>query len=180
MAANALPGCATPPSDPAERAVFEQNNDPLEPLNRKILDVNLFLDRILIKPVAKVYVAVLPEYGRDAIHRVLDNMKEPIVCSSTTCCRANSSAPASRSARFAVNTTLGLGGMFDVATGLGAEAPARRFRPDAVRLGACRSGPYLILPLLGPSNPRDAIGMGIDSYVDPFTILADAHGARRI
>ena len=49
--------CATPPADPAERAAFEQNNDPLEPLNRQILDFNLFLDRILLKPVTKVYIA---------------------------------------------------------------------------------------------------------------------------
>jgi phospholipid-binding lipoprotein MlaA len=74
-----LAGCATPPSDPAERVVFAQTNDPLEPLNRQILDLNLFLDRILLKPVTQVYIAVVPEEGRDALKRVLDNMKEPVV-----------------------------------------------------------------------------------------------------
>ena len=58
-----LAGCATPPSDPVERATFEQNNDPLEPLNREILDFNLFLDRILLKPVTKVYIAIVPGGG---------------------------------------------------------------------------------------------------------------------
>src|SRR4051812_36415521 len=74
-----LAGCATPPSDPADRAVFEQTNDPLEPLNRQTLDLNLFLDRILLKPVTKVYIAVVPEEGRDALRNALDNMKEPVV-----------------------------------------------------------------------------------------------------
>src|SRR5438270_10983746 len=73
-----LVGCATPPSDPAERAVFEQNNDPLEPLNRQTLELNLFLDRILLKPVTKVYIAVVPEDGRDALQRALANTKEPV------------------------------------------------------------------------------------------------------
>src|SRR6266567_2262881 len=74
-----LAGCATTPSDPAERAVFEQNNDPLEPLNRQTLDLNLFVDRILLKPVTKVYIAIVPEEGRDALKQMLDNMKEPVV-----------------------------------------------------------------------------------------------------
>jgi len=66
-----------PPTDPAERAVFEPNHDPLVALNRDIFDINRFVDRILIRPVAKVYVALLPGDGRDVIRRVLDNMKEP-------------------------------------------------------------------------------------------------------
>ncbi|HEX3953648.1 MAG TPA: MlaA family lipoprotein, partial [Stellaceae bacterium] len=74
-----LSACATPPSDPAERAVFEQNHDPLEPMNRQLLDLNLFIDAILLKPVTKVYIAVVPEDGRDALRHVLDNMKEPVV-----------------------------------------------------------------------------------------------------
>src|SRR5713101_6451544 len=74
-----LAGCATPPSDPAERAVFEQNNDPLEPLNRQTLELNLLLDRILLKPVTKIYIAIVPEEGRDGLKHMLDNMKEPVV-----------------------------------------------------------------------------------------------------
>jgi ABC-type transporter lipoprotein component MlaA len=67
----------TLPTDAVERAVFEQNYDPLEALSRDIFDSNPFADRILIRPVVKVYVALLPEDGRDVIRRVSDNMKEP-------------------------------------------------------------------------------------------------------
>jgi ABC-type transporter lipoprotein component MlaA len=67
----------TPPTDAVERAVFDQNYDPLEALSRDIFDSNRFANRILIRPVVKVYVALLPEDGRDAIRRVPDNMKEP-------------------------------------------------------------------------------------------------------
>src|SRR3984957_19764826 len=77
IATGALYGCATPPSDSAGRAAFVQNNDPLEPLNRKTLAFNQFLDKIIFRPAAKTYVAVLPGDARAAIHHVLDNMKEP-------------------------------------------------------------------------------------------------------
>ena len=74
----ALGACATPPSDPAARAEFEKTNDPFEPLNRQILDFNMFIDRVALKPVAQGYVAVVPELGRTAVRNFLDNLGEPI------------------------------------------------------------------------------------------------------
>jgi phospholipid-binding lipoprotein MlaA len=81
--------------------------------------------------------------------------------------------------RFAANTTLGLGGLLDVATDWGLKRQPADFGQTLFTWGF-DSGPYLILPLLGPSNPRDAIGMGIDSYSDPFTILATTHGLEEL
>src|SRR5215471_7153938 len=75
----AVSACATPPSDPVARAEFDKTNDPLEPMNRKILDFNLFLDRILIKPVAQGYRWIVPEYGRNRIRNFLDNLNEPVI-----------------------------------------------------------------------------------------------------
>jgi len=73
-----LSACAvTLPTDAVKRAVFEQNYDPLEALSRDIFDSDQFVDRILIRPVVKVYVALLPEDRRIVIRRVPDNMKEP-------------------------------------------------------------------------------------------------------
>src|SRR5262249_37494953 len=77
LLAAGLGACATPPDDPAQRAAFDQTNDPLEPLNRRILEVNQFIDTILLRPVAKTYVTIVPDDGRKAIRNVLDNMKEP-------------------------------------------------------------------------------------------------------
>ena len=157
-----LAGCATPPHDPVARAAFEQTNDPLEPMNRKILDLNLFLDRILLKPVTKVYIAVLPEAGPRRLHRALDNMKEPVVLINNML-QGRPEHAGIAAGRFVVNTTLGLAGLFDVAKTWGLDKDTGDFGQTLFILGL-PEGPYLILPVLGPSNPRDAVGMGMDSY----------------
>jgi len=165
-----LAGCATPPGDPTERAAFEQNNDPLEPLNRQTLDLNLFLDRILFKPVTKVYIAVVPEEGRDALKRALDNMKEPVVVINDVLQGEPKRAGIS-AGRFTVNSTLGVGGFFDVAAKWGLDKQTGDFGQTLFVWGL-PEGPYLVAPILGPTNPRDLIGMGIDAYSDPFSFLA--------
>jgi len=165
-----LAGCATPPSDPTERAAFEQSNDPLEPLNRQTLDLNLFLDRILFKPVTKVYIAVVPEDGRDALKRALDNMKEPVVVINDVLQGEPKRAGIS-AGRFTVNSTLGVGGFFDIAAKWGLDKQTGDFGQTLFVWGL-PEGPYLVAPILGPSNPRDLIGKGVDAYSDPFSFLA--------
>jgi phospholipid-binding lipoprotein MlaA len=170
LLATLLAGCATPPSDPALRAAFEQTNDPLEPLNRRILDVNQFIDTIVLRPVAKAYVTVIPDDGRKAIHNVLDNMKEPTLAFNNLLQGEFTRARISVG-RFIVNSTVGFAGAVDAAEMSGLARQKADFGQTLYVWGV-PSGPYLILPLLGPSNPRDAIGGGVDSYADPATILA--------
>jgi phospholipid-binding lipoprotein MlaA len=165
-----LIGCATPPTDPAERAVFEQTNDPLEPLNRQTLDLNLFLDRILLKPVTKVYIAVVPEEGRDALKRVLDNMKEPVVVINNVLQGRLEGAGISVG-RFTINSTLGVAGLLDVAAKWGLDKQSGDLG-QTLYVWGLPEGPYLMLPILGPSSPRDLIGMAGDNYMDPFSYLA--------
>lgn len=168
-----LAGCATLPSDPVDRAAFVQNNDPLEPLNRQTFELNLFLDRILLKPVTKVYIAVVPEEGRDALRRALDNMKEPVVVINNVL-QGEVRRAGTAVARFTLNSTLGVGGFFDVAAkDFGIEKQTGDFG-QTLYVWGFPEGPYLMLPLLGPSSPRDAIGMGVDAYIDPFSYLATA------
>jgi phospholipid-binding lipoprotein MlaA len=167
-----LAACATPPSDPAARAAFEQNNDPLEPLNRKTLDANLFLDRILLKPVTKVYIAVVPEAGRDALQRALDNMKEPVVVINNAL-QARPKGAGIAAGRFVINSTLGVAGLFDIAAKWGLDKQSGDFGQTLFVWGL-PEGPYLIVPILGPSSPRDVIGMAGDNYLDPFSYLASA------
>jgi phospholipid-binding lipoprotein MlaA len=174
-AAGPLAGCATPPSDPAERAAFERTNDPLEPTNRKILEANMVLDKILLRPVAKAYVTILPEEARDALRRVLDNLKEPVVVINNVLQGRLDSAGITVG-RFVVNSTLGVAGLMDVASKWGMERQPADFGQTLYVLGF-PEGPYLILPVFGPSNPRDAIGMGVDAYIDPFALLATAENA---
>ena len=170
--------CATPPADPVERVAFEQTNDPLEPLNRQILDFNLFLDRILLKPVTKVYIAIVPEEGRDAMRRALDNMKEPVVLINNIL-QGDLERAGITVQRFVVNSTVGMGGLVDVAKQWQLNKQTGDFGQTLFVWGLAE-GPYLMLPLLGPSNPRDGIGMGIDAYIDPFSYLASAKGLDEI
>jgi phospholipid-binding lipoprotein MlaA len=167
--------CATPPSDPEARAQFEATNDPLEPVNRDIFAFNQFFDRVLFKPLAKGYRTVVPEFGRDAIRHFLDNLGEPVVFANNVMQgqfrRADHSA-----GRFIINSVAGVGGIFDVATRSGLEPESGDFGQTLYSWGV-PDGPYLVLPILGPSNPRDAIGMGVGAYMDPFSYLAADYGA---
>jgi phospholipid-binding lipoprotein MlaA len=74
-----------------------------------------------------------------------------------------------------INTGFGIGGLVDLATLSGIERQSADFGQTLFVWGV-GSGPYLVLPVFGPSNPRDAIGQGVDSYADPFTIVANDHG----
>jgi len=162
----AVSACATPPSDPVARAEFDKTNDPLEPMNRKILDFNLFLDRILIKPAAQGYRWAVPEFGRNRMRNFLDNLGEPVIFINDSLqgefSRANTTA-----GRFLFNSTFGIGGLWDQASKIGMEKQTGDFGQTLYSWGV-PDGPYLVLPILGPSNPRDAIGIGVDSYMDPF------------
>jgi phospholipid-binding lipoprotein MlaA len=170
LVAPTLFGCATPPTDPAALAAFEQTDDPLEPANRKILEANMVLDTILFRPVAKVYVTILPEDARDALKRLLDNLKEPVLAVNNVLQWRPESAGIGVG-RFGINSTVGVLGLFDVAKTWGLERQPADFG-QTLYVWGFRSGPYLMLPVFGPSNVRDAIGMGVDAYIDPFDYLA--------
>jgi len=169
-----LSGCAQRNAEPAVSAALDQPDDPLEPVNRQIFDFNQFVDRILLKPLAQGYVAVVPDEGRDALRRVLDNMKEPTTFFNNALQGEFESAGVTVG-RFAINTTVGLVGIVDVATKVGLKRQPADFG-QTLYVWGFPQGPYLILPILGPSNPRDAIGMGIDSYADPLSLMARIRG----
>ena len=171
----ALSACATPPTDPASRAQFEANNDPLEPMNRQIFAFDMFVDQWLIKPVAQVYHNVVPDPGKDAVRNFLGNLHEPVIFANdllqTEFKRAGWTAE-----RFALNSTVGVGGVFDVATRWGIEKQSGDFGQTLAHYGVPEML-YLVLPILGPSNPRDVVGMVADGYADPFSYLAADYGA---
>jgi phospholipid-binding lipoprotein MlaA len=175
---NLIGGCATPPSDPEARAQFERNNDPLEPLNRKTFALNQFLDHALFKPAAQAYLAVVPADARTAVHHMLDNMKEPTLFFNNVLQGEFKRAEITLG-RFVVDTTVGFGGMVDVMTLSGVERQPADFGQTLFVWGL-PAGPYLILPILGPTDPRDAVGSAVDSYADPFTIVANDHGVTEL
>jgi len=165
-----MAGCASVPTDPAARAEFKANHDPLEPMNRRIFAINLTLDRLLIKPLAQGYQRVLPAEVRDALRHFLDNLGEPIIFGNTLL-QGRLKDARTTGLRFVINSTAGVAGLTDVAS--------RHKLPRQVGdLGQTfwawgfPEGPYLIIPVFGPSNPRDGIGMGGDLYLDPFRYIA--------
>lgn len=168
IALAALTGCATPPpdDDPEGQAEFEQINDPLEPANRWVFGFNEGLDTYFLRPAAEAYRAVTPEFGRDRISDFLDNLKTPIYLMNDML-QGNASSAGSTMGRFLLNTSFGVFGLMDVATPAGIPGHSSDFGQTLGAWGI-DEGPYLVLPLFGPSNPRDAIGMAADSYADPL------------
>lgn len=158
--------CATRPTDPAQRAAFDQTNDPLEPMNRAIFDVNDKAYTYVLFPIADAYNS-LPSPARSGVHNVISNLNEPIVFMNKGL-QGDISSAGRTVARFLVNTVFGFGGLIDVAS------HNQLLEPRAGDFGATLAsygvgeGPYLVLPFFGPSNPRDAIGMGADGAADPW------------
>lgn len=162
-----LAGCATrpPASDPAALAVYRQNNDPLEPTNRFFYGVNNTLDTHLFRPAARGYTAVVPAWGRTRVNDFLVNLGTPVVFFNDVL-QGKPRRAGFSFMRFLVNTTVGVGGLFDVATHWGWPAHDTDF---GITLGVwgVGPGPYLYLPVLGPSDFRDgsaravAVAMGL-------------------
>ncbi|MGA3006431.1 MAG: VacJ family lipoprotein [Opitutaceae bacterium] len=159
-------GCATVPRDPAARAEFKANNDPIEPFNRKVFALNVSADKVLIKPLAKGYRWALPGRIRDAIRHVLDNLNEPLVMANCIL-QGRAKSAVTTGGRFVVNSTVGAAGIADVATGMKLRKQVGDFGQTLWAWGV-PEGPYLIIPIFGPSSPRDGLGRAVDVYLDPF------------
>jgi phospholipid-binding lipoprotein MlaA len=164
-----LAGCATPPRDPAALAAFKAVNDPLEPLNRKTFAFNQRVDRIVLKPIAKGYRRAIPRAGRDGIRNFIRNLHEPIVLVNNLL-QGEFKRAGTTVGRFVANSTLGLAGVMDFAGRHGLKQQTGDFGQTLFVWGV-QDGPYLVLPVMGPSNPRDAVGMGVDLFTNPFLYL---------
>ncbi|MGH7995385.1 MAG: MlaA family lipoprotein [Opitutaceae bacterium] len=168
-----LAGCATPPKDPSALAAFKALHDPLEPLNRRVFAFNQQVDRFLIKPIAEGYLHVVPPPGRDGIRNFVQNLGEPLVFLNSVL-QGDLKRSGNAAARFAINTTAGIAGVFDVAAKNGLRYQIGDFG-QTLYVWGFKAGPYLVLPVVGPSDPRDAIGSGIDLYLDPFRYVAERY-----
>ncbi len=179
-----LAGCATKPpaSDADATAEYQEANDPLEPTNRVIYAITDGVDVVVLRPLALAYRNLVPQGVRDSTHNVLANLKTPVVLANDMA-QGKPRRAGDTTMRFLINSTVGLGGIFDFATGWG--WPAHDANAGiTLALWGVPEGPYLFLPVLGPSNPRDAVGFGIDYALDPFnwigqgTIVDDLGYAR--
>jgi phospholipid-binding lipoprotein MlaA len=166
-----LAGCATSPSpnDPEALAAYKEANDPLEPMNRYFFELNFAADELLFKPIAGWYYVGLPNFAQDGVRNVLRNVHSPVVLANDLF-QGETDRAGVTAERFLVNSTMGLGGLFDIASRMGLDYHDEDFG-QTLAVAGVGEGPYLMLPLLGPSNPRDAAGMAVDMLFDPLTYI---------
>jgi phospholipid-binding lipoprotein MlaA len=163
----ALGGCATMSSDRASP------DDPLEPLNRTVLDINTALDNAFIKPVAEAYRQIVPQFARDRIRSAIDNLAEPRIFANDLLQRRAEAAWITFN-RFLINTTVGVAGLFDLASERGLPKQSGDFGQTLYAWGV-DDGPYLVLLFFGPSNLRDTVGLGVDLFTTPPGVFLPGH-----
>lgn len=171
LSAMLLASCASAPPGPSDAQ--DDTNDPYENVNRVIFDVNMSIDKYFFEPVAEGYRWVLPGFARTGIANVIRNLKSPVIMANDLL-EGNPQRFGDTFGRFMLNTFMGLGGLIDVGTDAKIPYHDADFGMTLAVWGV-DSGPYLVLPLLNSSNPRDAIGKGVDSYADPVSIELSAH-----
>ncbi len=163
-----LPGCASAPKDAAARAEFDKDNDPIEPFNRAMFAFNKQMDGMFLRPAAVAFKEALPEPVQDGVHNFLSNLRAPVVVANDLL-QGEMDRAGNTAGRFVINTTVGILGVWDAASYMGIEGHSEDFGQTFAVWGV-GEGFYLVLPFLGPSNPRDAVGLVTEFFVDPVNI----------
>ncbi len=144
-------------------------SDPFEPVNRVTLSFNNAIDRLLLDPVTRLYRFSLPDFTRQAIVRILNNVNSPQVLVNDALQLEWRDAGVITT-RLIVNSTAGLGGIFDAGQGMGLEHHESDFG-QTLTLAGVPAGTYFVLPMFGPANMRDTIGIGVDALLHPTFYL---------
>ena len=140
-----------------------QVSDPLEGFNRGVYRFNYYFDKYLFLPVVKGYAWITPDFLEDGITNFFKNLRE-ITNLTNSILQFKGKSIAKTTGRIVINTTIGIGGLFDPATHLGIHRVNEDFGQTLGFYGVGH-GPYLVLPILGPSNVRDTTGFVVDSVV---------------
>ena len=171
-----LAACAATP-DPADQqavAQYEQANDPFEPANRAIFGFNQDLDRAFLRPAAEAYRSLLPDEVRSGVRNFLNNLASPIIFANDLL-QFDLGRAGTTLVRFVLNSTIGIAGLMDPAADMGHERHDEDLG-QTLAVWGFGEGPYLMAPLIGPSNIRDGIGFGVQSYLNPVNLYLDRVG----
>jgi phospholipid-binding lipoprotein MlaA len=163
LCALALSACAAP--SPQALAA----NDPLEPTNRAIFSLNQWWDHCCLMPTLRRYRNWVPPAGRRGIHNFLGNLNGPITFVNDIA-QGEAARGGQTAGRFVINSTLGLGGLLDPASRMGIAAHSED-GGQTLAVWGVEEGPYLMIPLLGPSNPRDVVGIAANVLGDPTNLI---------
>jgi phospholipid-binding lipoprotein MlaA len=158
-------------TEPEPAAAEVRNPDPWEKFNRKAYAFNDALDRAFLKPTAKGIKHVMPEPINQGVHNFFDNLAD-VGTGINNLLQGKFRHALSDTGRVLVNTTMGVGGLFDIASRMNLEKHNEDFGQTLGKWGV-QPGPYLILPILGPSSLRDRVGYTIDLAFDPLVYLDD-------
>lgn len=167
-------GCATqhPAAPKEERAA----SDPWEPMNRRVAAFNDNVDKVSLKPLAKVYDNALPNFLQTGLHNFFGNLREPLNLVNSLL-QGKPRRGGIATLRFLANTVVGMGGLFDIATDSGLEPVPEDFG-QTLAVWGIPDGPYVVLPILGPRTLRDAFMTPLDMAGDPVMYLKpDSHRA---
>jgi phospholipid-binding lipoprotein MlaA len=146
------------------------NNDPFEEINRVIFEVNLAGDKIILKPLAIMYRTFIPPPLRQGVRNALKNLSTPVIFANDVL-QGEGERGYITVTRFLINTTLGLGGIMDIAAELDFESHNEDFGQTLAVWGLGDEF-YIMAPLIGPSNPRDLFGLLVDGFLDPLGYVA--------
>ena len=160
-----LSACAAMPRDdpPPDPTLAP---DPFEPFNRAMLGINTGIEKVIAKPIDTVYRGVTPKPVRKGISNAVDNLGSPVTFLNDLL-QGRPGRAGKTLIRFIVNSVIGIAGFFDIAKANGLPPHQEDFGQTLAVWGV-KTGPYLVLPLIGPTTVRDGIGYGIDTISDPL------------
>ncbi len=156
---------------------YVSDGDPLEVFNRFMFAINDTLDIFVLKPIAVTYRRWAPELLQESVDNFVTHLSEPVTFANALF-QGDWEHAETTGSRFLINSAIGFG-LFDPASGLGLAHRNEDFG-QSLAVHGLPSGPYLVLPLLGPSTFRDAAGKGVDFFLDPFGYLARANDATEL
>ncbi|MFM9864848.1 MAG: VacJ family lipoprotein [Micropepsaceae bacterium] len=163
------PAATAAPTVTTQQVAEEDTNDPLEGSNRFFFEVNQVLDDVLLRPVAIGYRAVVPDFARDGVRNFMNNLNSPVIFANDLF-QGEGDRAGDTLLRFGINSTIGIGGLFDIAKELGHPYHDEDFGQTLAVWGV-GEGPYFYFPLMGPSTARDFTGFVVDRGLDPLTYV---------
>ncbi len=162
-----MTGCATNNAASPDYEAMDQ--DPLEPFNRAVHQFNYTVDGAILRPAAMIYRGIVPEKGRELVTNFLDNLYTPVIFANSVL-QLDAENSFSSFFKFMLNSTVGIGGIFNVAAETDLKVRHADFGQTLAIYGM-DSGPYVVLPIIGPCNARDTVGRIGDAFMNPFNYV---------
>lgn len=165
----AAPAATTAPVVTTQDVQTPDENDPFEGANRVMFDINQAVDQVLLRPVAVVYKEVLPDFAQDGVRNFMNNLNSPVIFANDLL-QGETDRAGVTLLRFGINSTVGVGGLIDVAKEFDLPYHDEDFGQTLGTWGA-GEGPYLYMLVMGPSNVRDLTGFVVGRGIDPLTYV---------